>query len=238
MTLAIITIERGGNLKKLILLLLACTIIFSPGQCRVIDKLQCLQSKLEENGVKIKREAIYFEAHIKSKQNLQNTYLHISKLLQIENFDKTIPSKLDPKPVITIKAFPTDKENVFYITVMLSQQNSIKNINNIIGNILKMYKEFEIEPDTYYGFEGFIQKKLSKAQMKTKASEILLSCDSKNISGIEEGEMVSLYGVSPIFSKCLNMNGVNENLNIAMRFIKEKKITELWAYSPLIQMEY
>lgn len=200
-----------------------------------------LHNKIVKSGVCVNTITASIEGYItstKKSESLSELFSNQlnSKKSNVVEFNP-MRSKLD-QPAMNFKVIPTTKQNVFFVTVMLSQQKDVKNINNIIGKVIQIFKKFKGKPVIYVGFDGIINKKMSKVQMKNKACEILIACGSKNIREIDDSNFISIIGWTPFITNWININGVKENLNIALKCIDNEGCTKLWAFSPLIQKEY
>lgn len=200
-----------------------------------------LNKNILNSGAKIEEIEVEGHGSFHTNRNLNDIAVQLykatgfkDKLNQSCEKDEVILS--DSRITLKVKSLP--EENLNYASFALSQYIEVKNINNIRDSICKGFSIYNIEPTFSYLFKGKYLKKMTIAQMKNKASEILLLCGGKNISGIEDRNLVSYTGFTSSIHEKINVLNNSINLNIALRCDKRKGDTYLWVGCPIIAIEY
>lgn len=215
--------------------------------CGCTPRPNCmLQMKevLQSCGVRIDSANVLIEGSVTASASVTTKGLVTKLLSGVEKsseikhtYDQWCCNIGDVKFSCTIKKTGA-QANLFFISIALSQQNSEKNIYNIIGKIWNHLTLLSKSPRITFGYEGVIPEKLSSIQMKNKAGEILTAYGCHCADEIDLKGCLSFTGYSSMFPEQSMSNGSKENINVAIKCGEHATGTQLWAYYPLIQKDY
>lgn len=200
-----------------------------------------LSNYLKNTGAEIEKINIEGYGKFYSNENLKDIAVNIYKASGIQgkyvinqNDEDTMISSNNI--IIKIKRMP--KENLNYASFILSQHLNNKNINNIRNSIYKGFSIYNVKPDFSFLIEGQYPKKMEISEMRDKASEILHYMGAVEIKGIDDRNLVSLSGYTPMISEKIKVISSYTNLNIALRYNKNNCNTHVWIGCPIIAIEY
>lgn len=241
--MAILTNGKGGNrMKRKIVFLISIMICsFLSLSFTGSDGFGKISRELKSSGASIEKIDVEGHGYFKSDLSLTNIASSIYKLSGlIGTYNKVLKNNelVFENDQMLIRVKKTSSENLNYVSFNLSQYGDIQNINNIRSCIFKSFSRFDALPTFSYLISGKYDRKMTIKEMKNEASEILLVCGSDNISGIEDRNLVSYSGFSPLMHEKLNVLKKYTNLNIAFRYIKDEGTTNVLIGSPIIAVEY
>lgn len=205
------------------------------------DNWQEIGKNLEKSGFDVESVSVEGHALVNTNLSLEDIAKRVFILSKLEGDLKVVEEKGElilTNGAINIKVKNLDKENLKYVSFTLSQYNLVENINNIKDSITKGFKGINVIPTFSYLIQGKILKNMGADEMKIKAREILLMCGCVNIGGINDRNLVSYVGFSPLIQEKIKDYKNYTNLNLALRNIKEEGITYFWMGSPVIATEY
>ena len=229
-------------MKKIYILPIILIIIaFSIAYISNSNGLIKLSYYLKNTGAKIERINIEGYGKFYSNENLNTIALKIYRSSQIQgkyniyqgDMETTIYSNN-----ITIKVKKISKENLNYASFLLSQHTSYKNIDNIRNSIYKGFSIYRVKPTFSFLIEGEYPGKMEVSEMKDRASRILSYMGASDIKGINDRNLVSFSGFTPMIREKLKVIDYYINLNIALRNDKKNCNTHIWIGSPIIASEY
>ncbi|MBZ4663914.1 MAG: hypothetical protein JG776_1629 [Caloramator sp.] len=131
-----------------------------------------------------------------------------------------------------------DVEDKIYASLTVSQNAHNVNINNIKQTIFINFIKHRAIPKFSILVVGKFSGKLTKAEMKEKAVEILKRKRAIFVDGIENENLVSVSAFLPTLEERKKCEDKYINLNIALRYSDLNKCTYIWIGSPLIFEEY
>ncbi|CDF57329.1 YwmB family TATA-box binding protein [Thermobrachium celere] len=137
---------------------------------------------------------------------------------------------------VTVKL--KDLDNKIYASVTVSQNAQNMNINNIKQIIFKNFIKYRALPKFSILITGKFDGRLTSAEMKQKAVDIIKKRGAIFINGIEDENLVSVSAFLPTLEDRKICDDKYVNLNIAFRYSSLNNCTYIWIGSPLIFVEY
>ena len=200
-----------------------------------------LSNYLKDTGAEIEKINIEGYGKFYCNENLKDIALNIYKASGIQ--DKYNIYQKDGETIISnnnvvIKIKRMPKENLNYASFILSQHVNNRNINNIINSINKGFSKYYVKPTFSFLIEGEYPEKMEISEMEERASEILHYMGAIDIKGIDDRNLVSLSGFTPMISERVKVINYYTNLNIALRYNKNNCNTHIWIGCPIIASEY
>jgi hypothetical protein len=140
---------------------------------------------------------------------------------------------------IIIKVRRLQVENLTYASTMLSHYSMGENINSSIrGTMERAFANYKAKPSFSTLISGKYNEKFTISQMKDRALSILKSLGASFVSGMDEGNLVSVSGFTKEIKERIKIDNQYMNLNIALRYSESSNCTYIWIGSPIIAVEY
>lgn len=124
------------------------------------------------------------------------------------------------------------------ITIHITHQNNLKNINTIRDRVNKCLSRFGSGPPANLCITAYREGELSDNERHSIIDTILEEYDAVGIKSIERNNLLSIIAYTRYISEFVKSNNSKLNINLACRYSESDNKTYFWIGTPLINEEY
>ncbi len=127
---------------------------------------------------------------------------------------------------------------VFTGTISLTEQNGRSLLKASAEKALNALRGLADKTDVNFSITGSFDSEIEKDSWAEIAQRMFAMVNAREVSRIEDGNLVSISAYSPHFVNHVEVEGKKMNLNLAMRNNLHEGKTYIWLATPVITTEY